>query len=173
LESGRIFWKKHGHEHWKLLDPREEPNKLCVDGFWNRSSGRPYDPRGFHLSLRCDLSCREKGELRNWAADPDPYLFHHRVIFFIFLITSLTYLLLMGVYGLIWTKQNVHGWTIFAFASTQFLYNFGRCLQSGWFAFGEPGSLIAYSFRPGCVTIGQFKSCHLFSIMLAWILDLI
>ncbi|CAG7828750.1 unnamed protein product [Allacma fusca] len=160
LSDGRILTRKPGKKYrvsWEEMFSGDGPVEFCIDGFWNMSRSKRYNPDTAQVIVtRCNTSNAPNLERLNAT------ILRTQILFFVVLLPcAIIHLATILVYISLWSKQNVHGWTVMAFSFSQlFLYVF-LCILLGSFVFGDV-AVALLDLTNLCVTIGVLH--HFFSI---------
>ncbi|CAG7817338.1 unnamed protein product [Allacma fusca] len=123
LADGRVMTRRpgmKGHLSWEEVYSGTSPNEFCIDAFWDGLE--PFDPHNTKVAIsRCALNQLTYNKKLALNERIEKALMSSRILLFlVYLPCALIYLLIIIIYSSIWEKQNVQGWTIMAFATSQF-----------------------------------------------------
>ncbi|CAG7720832.1 unnamed protein product, partial [Allacma fusca] len=156
--NGQVMLK-NGNK-WVEAFSGHMPYQFCIDGYWDQLETSVYDPRASSTILlkRCQSKEEEDSRSREEAAAIRTKI----QIITIHIPCALIYLTVLIVYGSIWDKHHAHGWTIFGFATSQFLSYVFIIIVLSMFVFEDNADLLAWMTNGVCCTIGSMR--HFFSI---------
>ncbi|CAG7819332.1 unnamed protein product, partial [Allacma fusca] len=141
LSDGRVLTRKPGnnysHLSWEEVFTGEDPTEFCIDAYWDTS--KSYSPQNTDVYVhRCKINRITYEKTMAFEARLEKALVSTKILLFtVYSPCAAIYLLILLVYISLWDKQTVQGWTVMAFATSQFFVYLFLCVLLGATVFGS------------------------------------